>query len=70
MERIGLIAVLALALGSSGCGCFRKSAPAPVVTCPPVAVCPAPAPVCDPCAPQAVSFGTAGFGGPSFVPAQ
>lgn len=58
MRRMSLLlAAATLVLGVSGCSCFRRReqvvAPAPV--CPPVAVCP---PVsCDPCAPQAVTYG-------------
>ena len=53
MERISIVALLAVILGASGCNCCRRTQPAA-----PVAACPAPAPVCvDPCAPGAVTYG-------------
>lgn len=62
MERISIVALLAIILGTSGC-CFRRNQ-----TAAPVAVCPAPAPVCmDPCAPGAVTYG---YGSAYGVPMQ
>lgn len=60
MERVTIAAVLALALGSTGCNCCRRATPAP-----PVAVCPQPVMQCDPCAPQGVTYGTPGYGAPT-----
>ncbi len=71
MRRTSLVLALAtLVLSVSGCSCFRKrqqvAAPQPMAVCPPVAVCPPIA--CDPCAPQAVTYGmpTTGY----MMPAQ
>jgi hypothetical protein len=66
MERVSIVALLALALGATGCNCCRRSTPAPA----PVAVCQPQMMQCDPCAPQGVTYGTPGFGGPSFYPQQ
>jgi hypothetical protein len=58
MNRIGLIAVLAVTVTAGGCCCFKKRtqpvAAAPV--CAPAMQC-APAISCDPCAPQGVTYG-------------
>jgi hypothetical protein len=62
MKRVSLIALLAVALGSTGCSCCRRNPPATV------AACPAPAPMCpNPCAPGAVTYGygSGGYGMPT-----
>ena len=65
MERVSIVALLALALGATGCNCCRRTPAAA-----PVAACAPPVMQYDPCAPQGVTYGTPGFGGPSFYPAQ
>jgi hypothetical protein len=65
MERVSIVALLAIILGTSGCCCFRRQQAAPVA-----AACPAPAPmVCDPCAPGAVSYGygSSNYGTPMYM---
>jgi hypothetical protein len=55
MKRLSiLLALMAFTLPNAGCGCcgcFRH--PAPIAACPP------PAPVCDPCTAAPVTYGTA-----------
>jgi hypothetical protein len=54
MKRISIVALLAIILSASGCSFCRRNQPAAA----PMAVCPAPAPMCvDPCAPGAVTYG-------------
>jgi hypothetical protein len=62
MERVSIVALLAILLGSSGCCCFRRNPPAaPVAACAPAAMS------CDPCAPQGVTYGygSGGYGMPA-----
>jgi hypothetical protein len=55
MKRMSLLFALFLLVASSaGCGCCGWWRPAPA----PVAACPPPAPVCDPCATAPVTYGT------------
>jgi hypothetical protein len=51
MKSIAIVGLLAVTLGTTGCSCFRRSAPAPVAACAPAPVCP------NPCAPGAVTYG-------------
>jgi hypothetical protein len=56
MKRMSLLlGLLLLPPGFVGCGCCNWCRPAPA----PVAACPPPAPVCDPCATAPVTYGTA-----------
>jgi hypothetical protein len=55
MKRMSLLFALLLPLaGFAGCGCCGWWRPAPA----PVAACPPPAPVCDPCTTAPVTYGT------------
>jgi hypothetical protein len=60
MERVSIVALLAISLGTCGCSCCRRTpAAAPVAACQPVMQC-------DPCAPQAVTYGMPNYGGQGY----
>jgi hypothetical protein len=62
MERVSIVALLAISLGTCGCNCCRRTPAAA-----PVAVC-TPAVQCDPCAPQGVTYGygSSNYGGQGY----